>query len=198
MAAAPALPPLAQAALNAHGCPAPSLHACCRPPRAHSEPRGHRSSIVPSSGTGQSKETPWTLLGLSPAARRSATPQARDPPRPPPAATRQPAGRSASSGLRKSNSDHPRDSSPPKASSYSGVCPPPPPPSPRASPGGPGRNKSSKNREAVDREEPSQGRKPRRGEQGQDQDQHPGLLHLAELEALPQVPRLRGEKRQRS
>lgn len=131
MAAAPALPPLAQAALNAHGCPAPSLHACCRPPRAHSEPRGHRSSIVPSSGTGQSKETPWTLLGLSPAARRSATPQARDPPRPPPAATRQPAGRSASSGLRKSNSDHPRDSSageappPQKASSYSGVCPPP-------------------------------------------------------------------------
>lgn len=37
----------------------------------------------------------------------------------------------------------------------------------------------------------------RGGEQGQNQHQKPRLLHLAELEAFPQIPRLQGEKRSR-
>lgn len=176
-----------------------------RPPRAHSEPQGHRSRIVPSSGTGQRKETPWSLLG-----GKSGSSQERDAAAPsplllscvpPPITTRQAAGRSAWSGLRKSNSDHPsarfvsRGSSPlpPKASSS---APPLPASLSSCIPRWARTEQSFQKTGGVEQEEPSQGREARRGEQGQDQDQHPGLLHLAELEALPQVPRLRGEKKQ--
>lgn len=45
-----------------------------------------------------------------------------------------------------------------------------------------------KKREAINREAPSHRREASGGEQGQDQDQHPRLVDLGDLEPLPHVP----------
>lgn len=119
------------------GCPQCARLSCAEPTRvlpASPSPLGAAGTQIqhcPKLGDRAEQRNALDFARVKSGSSQECDAASTRPPTPPPAATRQPAGRSASSGLRKSNSDHPRDSSageappPQKASSYSGVCPPP-------------------------------------------------------------------------